>query len=434
MQTFTQLNEAWADVYTAAEAMQQHPKAWIHFTDIAKIGVNPGKGHHDPHGIYFYPISWLLYSDDNSLSQYATSNKYYYIVEFSKKANIMDLNKLDDGKASAYAEVNGWLEYYEKGKANPRILLDNCVASNPKKVKTAGFTFFATADVLVNRPEKLGATQGQFTWSSLFAGIAGMKDKYGVINMNEPEQAYVVSSRDFKVIAFGENKDKTANLTFETFKAAVSKVADQNAPIKIGWKHQVPTAQITFKGANFTILYIGSSIVIERHDADGTVVPSYDQMRMMEVSFEYSIDSVVRTVSHTLQSALNKSIETQVPECAKGFDFAKIAQTAQEYFRGKVNSDSRGNEFTLALRFDINSRFACNISDTGANLIFSSMNGLDKDVRLAVPGNEVSSDRIVQAIKTLYDMTVEEMHKKYVGIPTDPERLIPRVKSIIGIK
>lgn len=57
----------WDDSHTAAQAARKYPNAWIHFSKIPKLGINPRKGHRDPPGVYFYPCRWLLSDDAWSL-------------------------------------------------------------------------------------------------------------------------------------------------------------------------------------------------------------------------------------------------------------------------------------------------------------------------------------------------------------------------------
>ena len=50
------------DIYRGVKTVIEKYKGkglFARFSDVPKIGIRPSTEHHDPYGVYFYPVDWL---------------------------------------------------------------------------------------------------------------------------------------------------------------------------------------------------------------------------------------------------------------------------------------------------------------------------------------------------------------------------------------
>lgn len=189
----------WDDRYEAAKVARQYPRAWIHFSHINKIGVNPQKQHHDPPGIYFYPVSFL-FSDRSSLSQFATEYEYFFIVRFKKTANIINLGKITMEDVTRIATANNWVDDLREIMAHPELLAKQGQPMEKRLLRRPGGMFYAAIDYLANIKHR--------PWLGLLKGCDGLYDPgYGFISAGETAQAVVFGRQHFTIVAQGDNVD-----------------------------------------------------------------------------------------------------------------------------------------------------------------------------------------------------------------------------------
>ncbi|MFA5489921.1 MAG: hypothetical protein WC284_11990, partial [Candidimonas sp.] len=175
----------WEDLYTAGQAVKRYPNKWIHFSNINKIGINPKKSHHDPHGIYFYPCKWLLSEDHSIYGGYGTSMDYYFICDIDT-SNCINLGNMTTKKAENIAKQNGWYDSYRKVVDENLFQYMRKVPSKNNLRKPGGM-FYSVMDFLVNQNDFSDIPQ--YTWGQLLKGIDGLYDPgYGIIASQEPAQ------------------------------------------------------------------------------------------------------------------------------------------------------------------------------------------------------------------------------------------------------
>jgi hypothetical protein len=243
----------WEDRFEAARVARNYPNAWIHFAGrpaygskdappIFKLGVNPQQGHHDPPGIYFYPVKFL-FSDDASLSQYATEYKYYYIVSFKRSAKIVNLGRMTMPQAEAIATQNGWINELREVQANPALLQSNRQPMQRKLLRKPGGIFYATMDYLVNVTKS-------HRWLAMMRGIDGLVDPgYGIISGGEVQQAVIFARHNVQVLAQGENVDQG-----ERQYAGILQQITEELGGRFYFKYKLPSADFDNDGRPFRIV------------------------------------------------------------------------------------------------------------------------------------------------------------------------------------
>lgn len=186
------------DSYTSFNAIKKYKNqkdVYIHYTELNKLGVNPQKGHHDPFGIYFYPLKFM-FGEDYTIFQYGFSMKYYYICKIDTK-NFLKINNITFSDIERFFKLAGLINIFNNinfGDINKR---------NDKKL-------WEVLDMLVVEPKlrKSYNNLPQIRWNAFFSkiGYDGIIDNKGVINMNEPEQVLVFNQKTITILEHGENK------------------------------------------------------------------------------------------------------------------------------------------------------------------------------------------------------------------------------------
>ena len=247
-------------------AVQRNPRKFVHFTNIAKLGINPQKRHGDPYGVYFYPARWLIAKTDdiNWDSQYAVTNKYYFVCDIKKSPNSVNLGTMTLEDAKAIAERNGWLADFETVLADPTKI--NAGPMGKKALKLPGGQFYAAMDYLVNIFKKY------YSWPRLLRGVDALIDPgKGIINKAEPAQVIVMNPSLIKIIESGSNEPRYRSL-------AAKAVA--NAAQKLGgtmfWRNGFPGIKLTVGNAPMEVLYGPLNVRHGMPDNDhGTVTVSF---------------------------------------------------------------------------------------------------------------------------------------------------------------
>lgn len=241
------------DERSAYDAMMRHPRAFIHFTNgvprskdstdlVPRMGINPSnKSHHDPHGVYFYPIAWLLrHAREHRLdSLYGTTMQFYYVADIQLGAGGVNLYTMTAAQADKIARSNGWLAELQKVRGDTRLLPD----SLPDAVKRRpGALLYGCADYLVN-------VEKSHRWTQLLRGVDYLYDPgYGIINQNEPAQVCVINPKLITVLESGENKEKTSQIVSDVMKAVAAQLGGD-----ISYSNRQPQLSTKIDGRPITV-------------------------------------------------------------------------------------------------------------------------------------------------------------------------------------
>ena len=271
----------WEDRFEAAKAARRFPNAWIHFAGrpaygkddpepVYKLGINPMKGgrivngasieagHHDPPGIYFYPVKFL-FGDEASLSQYATEYRYYYIVRFKRSANIINLGRVTMDAVEQIATANGWIDDLREIMQHPEILTNAPIRHLEKPLlRRPGGVLYATMDYLANVKHR--------PWLGLLKGYHGLIDPgRGFISGGEVAQAVIFGRQHIEVLAQGENVDQGDR----EYAGILKQVAEQLNG-RFYYKNKVPIADFDNDGRPFQVkLKLGWYIVEVSYYSNG---------------------------------------------------------------------------------------------------------------------------------------------------------------------
>lgn len=310
----------WDDRFEAAKQARRYPRAWIHFGNINKIGVNPSKGHRDPPGIYFYPIRFL-FSAEASLSQYATEYAYYFICRFKRNANIINLGKLTMDEALRIAAANGWIDTFREVIANPKMLADQKVrVPPPRAMRRPGGLFYMTLDYLANVENK--------PWLPMLRGCHGIYDPgYGIISGGETAQAVVFGRQWFDVLQSGENIDHENR----EYANIIRKIAEEVGG-KFYFMNKVPTIEAVIDG---------KPIKVEFMLQNGRIVCSYFHRGFwVQERHQYSTyndggwDNAYRELRYYVTSTAKKADPS-----GKGYYWNgdRVAETLHKIGRARLN-------------------------------------------------------------------------------------------------
>lgn len=236
------LNEMiWDDRFAAARAARKYPRDWIHFSNIDKLGVNPQKKHRDPPGVYFYPIKFL-FSEEASLSQYATEYPYYFIVRIKRNARILNLRKITMEEVEQLAKQNGWYDDLERVRANPALLKDIRQLA-PRLLKRPGGLLYATLDFLANVEKR--------PWLVMLRGYDAMVDPgLAIISPGELTQMVVFNPKVMTILDRGNNTD---NFSRE-YAGLLKQIADEFGG-RFYYQHKVPRIDLNVDGKPIKVAF-----------------------------------------------------------------------------------------------------------------------------------------------------------------------------------
>ncbi len=308
----------WEDLYEAGRAGRRHPTKWIHFSRINKIGINANpfkKTHRDPHGVYFYPVKWLLQHMNNTMWQYAVEFPYYFICDLHLDGDGVDLQDIDENSAHSVAREGDWAADYDRLQKDPSPLLngpsgkffspgsnntpdpDGFVDNDPPEAEPGQF-LWAAMDYLANVEKK-------HSWSKMLRGVDWVHDTGGVINIQEPHQAIVLHPGCYKVIESGENKKDVLGVKRELIPAL-----EREYGVKAVWSKKTAVLKVEHEGNPIKIIFpmdpneLGTKRMIQMEyfiDGFHQVHPIADGMMTVKEMF----DAMIKNMAYWTK--LNKS-------------------------------------------------------------------------------------------------------------------------------
>jgi hypothetical protein len=193
------LNELnWHDRSSLVDILEKNRGRFVHFSRIPKIGINPNKSHDDPHGVYFYPVDWILTGTERVREgqQWGLDWPYFFLADIDRSSPGMVLSKVTWDDVARLAEHNGW-----------KPLLDEYQALPPEEQKKflPYYTTESPASVMWHLLDKAQKAK-RITWSKAFAGLAWIyDDNQAIINNNEPCQLIALNPRVLRNVTMQDN-------------------------------------------------------------------------------------------------------------------------------------------------------------------------------------------------------------------------------------
>ena len=237
---------------------------FIHFSEVAKVGVNPQKRrgdatmHLDPYGVYTYSIDFLLEMIDgetvtNSQARrylmdgglFATGRDFYFIMEPTGVGDTLDLSKMTSGDVIALAKRNGWRGRWDD-------------------------TLYGPKGQVMWRVLKAADQNRSLTWQQALKGVGMIYDPEGVIHPSEPGQAVFLVPKAFRVVDSGKNPDTagTNSYSVDYWKDIIQTIFGTLAKRHAGrlyWKDKLPHVDITIDDVNLTVYMSEYSAIFIRY-------------------------------------------------------------------------------------------------------------------------------------------------------------------------
>lgn len=204
------------------------------FSDIPKVGIRPSTEHHDPYGVYFYPIDWL--AEEGGWGTTYISLPYITVARI-RRSGWLNLATLRPDRARRLAEKGGVLEEYEARTEGKGL--------NRAKGGRAGKRLWDAVEAKVKPFE---SDANKMEWNRIF-GRMGVKAVYdpgtGSVNANEPSQIVVLDLSLIDVVDIVENREDRKSVFHAVLKAVADGVLDG------GWRVSGSHAEggITASGA-----------------------------------------------------------------------------------------------------------------------------------------------------------------------------------------
>lgn len=343
----------WNSFKSAGQAIEKHPYAWVHFTDVPKLGINPQKTHRDPPGVYFYPTKFLIQRNQAGF-QYGLTMKYYYICNVDLRSGKgINLSNVRWDTVKSIAGRNGWIDWLMKGAAlveanfklrrkdqrNWDFLAKSSMANSPQGYalfKKPGGLFYAVADYL--------ASTG-VSWVKLLRGVDYLFDpSYGIISPNEISQLCVMNTRLISILEFGENRDTYSQGYAQIVGAAAKEFGGT-------WRFRNKLPEIILSGDKpMRIVYdhegrLGTPRIYFYYYKNGISVSDSEKIEgtFSEQAIESYVRSLVYYIGAHLKLAEPKGVDLEWTEAKVRQFFAMLYANGQyATFRGYVEKDRAG--------------------------------------------------------------------------------------------
>ncbi len=213
---------------------------YIHFSDIKKIGINPNKSHGDIHGIYFYPVDWILNSERAWKGhQYGVSMKYFFIVKIDKSTHGLDLSKVTQ---QYFNEIMLKYDMYKKITIDEFSLLNKLHPIGKKLYKVFEYDDKSQKDFYK-----------EFEWVS---------DSQGIFHIQEPEQICVRKSSIIDIIDFGMIRKENERSYRRNGYQILSLLKDKIGNGELYWDKKNPVLKTNLYGMNITFDFDSSGLQI----------------------------------------------------------------------------------------------------------------------------------------------------------------------------
>lgn len=221
--------------------------SFVSFTDVDKLGINPGSYYKTPVGIYSYPSEYIL---DQTASIGAMRNLPFagnapYANVFSVAGNIIDLSGMSDRDVTKYARqmVDVFIEVANIRRGGDewkeavdyledKVILNAPVAAANPSIPGSRFWWLTRemSKVLMEHSDtksRWRSTKHSVSWNKLFRtlGIDGCIDSKGdgIIHTSEPYQGVFFSIKPIKKVERYYNKYSPEDM--EEAEAFGSKIA-----------------------------------------------------------------------------------------------------------------------------------------------------------------------------------------------------------------
>lgn len=181
---------------------------FVSFTEIEKLGINPGSTYKTPLGIYAYPAEYVVDSSSGGKSMHASlpfAGEHPWVNIFKSRGNIVNLSSMNQTEAEKYYKVitSNVISSEFLGELIRRSYDE---ANFPDR---AGGEFWYVTLKIAEHIARRKSIPVPRAWNRLFRtiGIDGCVDEgVGIIHESEPTQAVFFSSSAVELVERVANK------------------------------------------------------------------------------------------------------------------------------------------------------------------------------------------------------------------------------------
>jgi len=210
------------DIYRGVKEVTEKYRGkglFARFSDVPKVGIRPSTEHHDPYGVYFYPIDWLA---ENAGWGTTYINLPYITVARIRRSGWLNLATVRPARARELAEKGGVLEEYEARTSGKGL--------NRAKGGRAGKRLW---DAVEDKVKPFESESNKMEWNRIF-GRMGVKAIYdpgtGSVNEREPAQIVVLDLSLIEVVDVVENREDRKSVFHALLKGVADEMLDE------GWR------------------------------------------------------------------------------------------------------------------------------------------------------------------------------------------------------
>jgi hypothetical protein len=177
--------------------------AYISFTTIDKLGINPGSTYETPLGIYAYPVDYVQKETEGGqwMRTLPFAGKSEFATLFRPNGNIVELNDMSPADARGYYKklADLWVEISGEDWKTSVDQVEDIINDASNKAlfpDYIGGRFWYVVREIAHRIANKRGGKVTMIWNKLFRtiGIDGCVDRgLGIIHSNEPNQAVFFS-------------------------------------------------------------------------------------------------------------------------------------------------------------------------------------------------------------------------------------------------
>ena len=189
---------------SALEPFQDDETAFVHLTNILKVGIRPKTKWTDPLGVYTYPVKEMFERFESKTIPYGGSFKYAFIVR--SNGRMLDLGDYGETHADFMKLAKKYHSDFTKpvvrgtndALADPELYWDAISESWLRRYPYGGESLWELTQKMADFLALRTASSAAVIWRRLFVdlGYDGVVDRGdGIISLNEDCQAVLLTNK-----------------------------------------------------------------------------------------------------------------------------------------------------------------------------------------------------------------------------------------------
>ena len=246
-------------------------RAFITYTTVNKVGINPSSTFNTPLGIYAYPLRSFWENIANDTVPFAGGRPYVSLLLVKKNAKILNNNYSWNDNDQDQVKLYKFCEEKKLVKSNKGFvrLRDDAYEKYPFESRKPVFYIWALTRYIAYllNPNEEDSISHITKWSSIFNKVLGYDGAidfrgWGFIHPNEPKQAVFFTKKAIKHVATFDNK------RYEEYSRNISGLYSSDTSKEI--------LDFFKKEGNITVEKLrGSNIILSKGELKGKTVPLF---------------------------------------------------------------------------------------------------------------------------------------------------------------